>query len=111
MQVKTLVRLELSADDSHALAAIISAAARDAQDHQAVLGTSGNMLGTEAVARLTGYTASTIRSWLARGLPPANPFPQPRQDLGRNHWQLADIQAWQARKAALDARHHRKKRR
>lgn len=111
MRVKTLVRLELSAGDSHALAAIISAAGQETQDRQAVPGASGNLLGTEAVARLTGYTASTIRSWLARGLPQANPFPQPRQDLGRNHWQLADIQAWQARKAALDARHHRKTRR
>lgn len=102
------VRIDLDRDDARALAGLISAAAQSA-GNRARSGASGGLLGTEAVARLIGYAPSTIRAWLARSLPRDNPFPQPERHLARNHWQLTQIKAWQARQASLTERRGKRK--
>jgi predicted DNA-binding transcriptional regulator AlpA len=101
------VRIDLDADDACALASLVSAAAREATA-QTVARSSAGLLGTVAVARLTGYAPSTIRAWLARSLPRDNPFPRPEKDLSRNHWQLSAISAWEERQALLAAQQRKK---
>jgi predicted DNA-binding transcriptional regulator AlpA len=80
----------LTDDDATALAGLIRAATdrhTTAQD---------KWIGTTDVARELNVTPSTIRSWLARGLPKENPFPRPRKILGRNRWRMSEIDAWRA---------------
>jgi predicted DNA-binding transcriptional regulator AlpA len=82
--------LKLTTDDATALAGLIRAATdryNAAKD---------KWIGTSDVARELNVTPSTIRSWLARGLPKENPFPQPRKILGRSRWRISEIDAWRA---------------
>jgi predicted DNA-binding transcriptional regulator AlpA len=48
-------------------------------------------------AAIVGVRPNTITSWLVRGRPARNPFPQPRRYLYRLYWPSAEIRAWQAR--------------
>ena len=69
------------------------------------LRTGGKPQGTEncQCRERIGYSAATIRSWLARGLPRDNPFPEPHKHLGRNVWDENAIHRWQAREKLLEA--------
>jgi predicted DNA-binding transcriptional regulator AlpA len=82
--------LMLTADDAAALTDLIRAAT---DRHNA---SQDKWIGTTEVARELNVTPSTIRSWLARGLPKENPFPQPRKILGRSRWRMSNIDAWRS---------------
>jgi predicted DNA-binding transcriptional regulator AlpA len=82
--------LKLTIDDAIALAGLIRAAT---DRHNAAQDKS---MGTADVARELNVTTSTIRSWLARGLPRENPFPRPRKILGRSRWRMSEIDTWRA---------------
>jgi predicted DNA-binding transcriptional regulator AlpA len=82
--------LNLTVDDATALAGLIRAAT---DRHNAA---QDKPMGTADVARELNVTASTIRSWLARGLPRENPFPRPRKVLGRSRWRMSEIDTWRA---------------
>ena len=82
--------LKLTADDAAALARLIRAAT---DRHNAA---QDKWIGTADVARELSVTTSTIRSWLARGLPRENPFPPPRKVLGRSRWRKSEIDTWRA---------------
>jgi len=84
------VVLKLNTDDAVALAGLIRAAT---DRHNAA---QDKWIGTADVARELNVTTSTVRSWLARGLPRENPFPQPRKILGRSRWRKSDIDVWRA---------------
>lgn len=43
---------------------------------------------------ITGKPAKTITSYLVRGKPKSNPFPQPSRFLGRNYWPVSVLTAW-----------------
>ncbi|NKY60919.1 hypothetical protein [Nocardia flavorosea] len=45
---------------------------------------------------ITGLPAKTITSYLVRGKPKSNPFPQPSRFLGRNYWPVSVLTAWSA---------------
>jgi len=82
--------LKLTTDDAAVLAGLIRAAT---DRHNAA---QDKWMGTAEVARELNVTTSTIRSWLARGLPKENSFPQPRKHLGRSRWRMSEIDAWRA---------------
>jgi predicted DNA-binding transcriptional regulator AlpA len=82
--------LKLTADDAIVLTGLIRAAT---ERHNAAQDKS---IGTADVARELNVTTSTIRSWLARGLPKENPFPRPRKVLGRSRWRMSEIDTWRA---------------
>jgi predicted DNA-binding transcriptional regulator AlpA len=82
--------LKLTVDDAITLAGLIRAAT---DRHNAA---QDKWVGTVDVARELNVTTSTIRSWLARGLPRENPFPRPRKILGRSRWRMSEIDTWRA---------------
>jgi predicted DNA-binding transcriptional regulator AlpA len=93
----TRIILTLTPDDAIALAGLI----RSAADRR--VGGQDRWIGTAEAARQLCVTQSTIRTWLARGLPRENPFPQPRQTLRRSRWQQTAIDEWRARQKEIDA--------
>ena len=52
---------------------------------------------------ITGKPAKTITSYLVRGKPKSNPFPQPSRFLGRNYWPVSVLTAWAAAATSSDA--------
>lgn len=51
---------------------------------------------------ITGKPAKTITSYLVRGKPKSNPFPQPSWFLSRNYWPVSVLTAWAAAAANSD---------
>jgi hypothetical protein len=97
------VRIDLSLQDAEELAdLLIDAAERADSPH------SGDLLGTARVAKMLAVTQSTIRGWVTRDGPKANPFPQPdRSDSGRNFWHKRTITSWRARQRRIDQQRRR----
>jgi hypothetical protein len=104
-----VVRIELSRDDAGALAGLILDAA--APEGRGPRGPIGEWMGTADAASRLGVAASTIRGWVNRNLPKANPFPQ--ADLlyrGRSYWQKKTIDKWRVRQRRLENQERRPRR-
>jgi len=52
-------------------------------------------LDMPGAAAFTGVPPKTITSWLTRGGPARNPFPDPRRLLYRLYWRWTEVAAWQ----------------
>jgi len=102
-------RVDLTAADARVLAGLLRDAAGQGPGPG---GPAESWIGSDDVAARIGVEASTIRGWVARGGPKAHPFPPPqRRYRGRNFWQKASVDQWQAEQRRLDAQHRANARR
>lgn len=100
-----VVRIDLTSTDARALSGLLRAAADPGQD-SGPRGPIGLWIGSNDAARRVGVEASTIRGWVARHGPKSHPFPPPETRYrGRNYWQKATIDKWQAEQRRLDEQH------
>jgi hypothetical protein len=103
-----VARIELSRDDARALADLLLDAAEP--DGTGPRGPIGTWIGTAEAAKSLDVAPSTIRGWITRRGPKANPFPLP--DLlyhGRSYWQKKTIDKWRARRRRIDQRRPRRR--
>lgn len=97
------VRVDLGYEEALALAALIRDAATPPE--QEIRGPIGSWLTAPDAALVLGVTPGTIRGWLTRHGPRANPFPEPGlQHRGRNYWTRSTIDEWKTRQDKLDGR-------
>jgi len=96
-----VLNVALNRDDARALADLVMDAAEP--EGHGPRGPIGAWIGTADVARRVHREASTIRGWLARNGPKANPFPAPDMVYrGRSYWQKKTIDRWWARQRRID---------
>jgi len=89
----TVVRVDLTAQDALALAALVDAANKDLSPAPGV--PFSPWLDLAEAAAFAGVQPATLRSWLARGGPKHHPFPQPgHRSQGSSYWQERTLRAW-----------------
>ena len=92
-----LIRIDLTAADAEALAAVLTAAAEQSRGGGLRVG-ARSLIDTSDASGWLHVSPSTIRGWLSRGGPKGNPFPPPdRRYHGRSYWKRATIEAWRVR--------------
>jgi hypothetical protein len=64
----------------------------------------GYWLDMAGATATTGIPPKTITSWLARGGPIRNPFPDPQRLLYRLYWRGTEVASWQAREVTVRRR-------
>jgi hypothetical protein len=92
-----VIRIDLTEADAETLAAALVAATEHHRGGGLRIGTRG-LIDTGDAAEWLHVRPGTIRGWLSRQTPKANPFPQPdRRYHGRIYWRRPTIEAWLAR--------------
>jgi hypothetical protein len=100
-----VARIDLTREDARVLAGLLRAAAGPGGG-AGPRGPIEAWIGSGDAAGRVGVEASTIRGWVARHGPKAHPFPPPEARYrGRNYWQRATIEKWQAEQRRLDAQY------
>jgi hypothetical protein len=89
----TVVRVDLTAPDALALAALIDHASQNLSPAPGA--PFSPWLGVAEAAAFADVQPATLRGWLARGGPKKHPFPQPDWRIrGRSYWLERTLRAW-----------------